>query len=238
MRYFTKEWYNDTLIADMCFQLRKTERASVFSESFFQRLYAVEERAYLKYSKRASRASASQYDKDATRREFESNYKENLEFVKANLPSDILDDVKDIRVLALGSATNDIAMRITRFCGKKNRLCEAVSRDYDNASEEADELVGADASRSLISLVGSEIISFSGNGLGDAVLLFSSDGVEKRLVLKDAALIESDGELSGSCVIKHELLIAEGGGFEFSMLVLSGDSSLLTVTYRTSALEI
>ncbi len=239
MRFFTKEWYNDTLIADMCFQLRKNESASVFSERFFERLYAVEERAYIKYYKRNAKATRTNFSKDDAAREFASNYKENLEFVKANLPEDILADVKDIRVLALGTATHDIAMRITRFCGKKNRLCENAERNYNNASEEADERVGGAVVRRLLSLIGAQIISLDAADDGDVSLTFASveTGKSEKLILKDAVLTESDGDVSGSVIVKYELLTTEDEGFEFSLLLLSDSSSLLTVTYKAASIE-
>jgi len=223
----------------MCFQLRKNEAASVFSDRFFERLYAVEERAYVKYYKRNAKATGVKFDKGDATLEFASNYEENLAFLKANLPEDILADVKDIRVLALGTATHEIAMRITRFCGKKNRLCENVERNYNNTSEEADEKVGGAVARRLLSLVGARIISLDTVEDGDAVLTFSSAETETtdKLILKNATLTESDGDVSGCAIIKYELLTTEDVGFEFSLLVLSGDSSLLTVTFKAISIE-
>jgi len=239
MRYFTKEWYNDTLIADMCFQLRKNESAAVFSERFFEKLYAVEERAYAKYVKRNAKAAKQSFDKEAAAREFAENYKENLEFVKANLPSEILECVKDLRILALGTATNDVAMQITRFCGKKNRLCEAILREYNNASEQADERIGGAVAKCLLSLTGAEIVSLEQNGENATFIFNPAESAEvKALILENAALTESDGSLSGAAVVKYELLTAEEGGFEFSILALNNDSSLLCVSYKISGISL
>lgn len=239
MRYFTKEWYNDTMIADMCFQLRKNESASVYSDKFFERLYAVEERAYAKYCKRQARAAKTPFDKNSAALEFAKNYEENLAFVKANLPQEILDDVKDIRVLALGTATHDIAARITRFCGKKNRLCEAAEREYNNASEEADEMIGGATAQKLLALVGAEIVSLESNG-ENATLMFTpaESGEQRSLTLKAVRAAESDGDLAPSTVIKYELLVADEGGLEFSLLALSNGSSVLTATYHIGGIEI
>ncbi len=235
MRYFTKEWYNDTMVADMCFQLRKTERAAVYSDAFFERLYAVEERAYTKYLKRAARAMRSKLDADAAKAEFAANYKENLEFVKANLSEDILADVKDIRVLALGSATHDIAMRITRFCGKKNRTCESVERAYDNASEEADEAIGADAANALSILNGSLIEDVTVKDDSVEIAFSSTESSRSAIILLEGArLTDGDGNIKDMTALRHELLLSDNGGFEFSILLLSQDSSLHTVSYITS----
>ena len=239
MRYFTKEWYNDSLIADMCFQLRKNEIASVYSEKFFEKLYAVEERAYEKYAKRNAKATKQGFDKEAVAREFANNYKENLEFVKANLPEDILANVKDVRVLALGTATNDIAMQITRFCGKKNRLCEAAEREYNNASEEADEKVGGAVANRLLTLIGSEIISIENNGENATLIFNPAESSETRsITLENATLVGTDGSLGGATIAKYELLTAKDGGFEFAILALGKDNSLLTVSYKADSLSV
>ncbi len=236
MRYFTKEWYKDSLVADMCFQLRKTERAAVFSDAFFERLYAVEERAYLKFSKRAAKAYNVPFDKDEARAEFASNYKENLEFVKENLPDDILCDIKDMRVLALGSATHDLAMRITRFCGMKNMLCESIERSYDNESEAADEALGKRASV-FVSLNGSTVTALSRSNDGDVSLSFSNPATENEISfsLINACLTDGDLNISDMTVVRHEILISpDNSGFEFSMLLMAKDASLHTISYTLS----
>ncbi len=239
MKYFTKEWYKDSLIADMCFQLRKTERAALFSEAFFEKLYAVEERAYLKFSKRAAKIYNKPFDKDEAKAEFASNYKENLEFVKGSLPEDILCDIKDIRVLALGSVTHDIAMRITRFCGKKNSLCEGIERSYDNESEAADEALGKKASV-FTSLNGSTVISLSCSAENSVLLSFANPAAETEasFSLINASLTDGEDNISGMTVIRHELLLYVDGGFEFSLLLMANDSSLHTVSYTASDISV
>lgn len=227
------------MIADMCFQLRKNESASVFSEKFFERLYTVEERAYAKYCKRQARAARTAFDKSAAALEFAKNYEDNLAFVKANLPEDILADVKDIRVLALGTATHDIAARITRFCGKKNRLCEAAEREYENACEEADEMIGGATAQKLLSLVGAEINSFETSGENATFVFTPAESAEQKvLTLKGVSITESNGDITGAAIIKYEFLIADEGGFEFSLLTLTKDSSVFTASYRVGGVEI
>ena len=232
MRYFTKQWYIDSLISDMCFQLRKTEKAGEYSDKFFEKLYAVEEKAYLRFSKRSSKLGHLPFDEKAVRAEFASNYKDNLEFVKANLPNDILSDVKDIRVLALGSATHEIAMRITRFCGKKNRLCESAERKYNDASEEADEKLGGFVTKTLFELVGAPISLLSGCGDGNATLTTSHEkaGTAIKVSFENAQIVECDESIIGTTVLKYEILTRDSGGYEFSVLSIGEGLDLYTAT--------
>lgn len=239
MRYFTKQWYIDSLISEMCFQLRKTEKAGEYSDKFFEKLYAVEEKAYLRFQKRSSKASHLSFNEKTARAEFESNYKDNLEFVKANLPEDILSDVKDIRVLALGSATHEIAMRITRFCGKKNRLCESAERKYNDESEEADEKLGGLVTKTLFELVGAPISLFSGCGDGNATLTTSHErtGTAIKISFKNAQIVECDEGIMGTTVLKYEILTCDGG-YEFSVLSIGEGLDLYTATVISDTIDV
>ncbi len=237
MKYFTKEWYSDLMLSDICFQFRKTERAGEYSDSFFERLYAVEQKAYIKYAKRSARAARLPFDKSAASAEFDGNYKANLEFVKAKLPEDILSDIKDIRVLALGSVTDEMAQRITRLCGKKNRLCEAVERRYNDASEEMDERIGGSTSRALLSLIGSRISSFTIDGENAKIEALCEEGNTISLTLTGAVNTENDDAFVGSSVLKYELLPADDDKIEFSALSMGDDTSLHTVSFTAKEIK-
>ena len=241
MRYFTKEWYNDSLVAEMCFQLRKTDRAGVFSDKYFERLYALEKKIYVKHLKRAAKFERKRFDADAAGAEFDSNYEQNLAFVKANLPSDILDEVKDIRVLALGSATYDIAGKITRYSGLKNRQCEAVKRKYEEATDEVVERLGGVLPPLLSELTGSPVKSASGDGCGNVIIETSHEytGVALRVTLENGDITELDPNATGAMICNYELLALEDGKFEFSLLSLADDSSLqvITATGRSFKIE-
>ncbi len=240
MRYFTKEWYNDSLVAEMCFQLRKTDKAGTFSDNFFEKLYALEKKMYLKHLKRAAKFERRKFDETASGTEFDSNYKENLAFVKANLPSDILDEVKDVRVLALGSATYEIADKITRYCGQVNRKCELAKRKYDEATDETVERLGGVMPPLLSELVGAPVASTGGDGSHNVVITTSHEytGTAVRVTLENASLIEHDPLAIGSMICNYELLAIEDGRFEFSLLAISQDSSLHVITAAGNSFKI
>ncbi len=232
MRYFTKEWYTDSLVAEMCFQLRKTEKAGVFSESYFEKLYALEKKMYLKHSKRAAKFERRKFDSEAAGAEFDSNFEENLAFVKANLPSEILDDVKDVRVLALGSATYEIAARITQYCGQANRRCEAAKRKYEEATDEVVERLGGMMPRLLSELTGAPVALAGGDGEHNVVITTSHEytGTAVRVTLENATLTEYDPEAIGAMICNYEILVLEDGKFEFSLLALSEKSTLHVIS--------
>ena len=240
MRYFTKEWYVDSLVAEMCFQLRKTDKAGTFSDKFFEKLYLVERKAYLKHCKRAAKFEKRKYDEAASSAEFDANYKTNLEFVKSNLPAEILDEVKDIRVLALGSVTYEIADKITRHCGKVNRKCDIVRRQCDEATDAAVDKLGGMLPRALSDIFGAPVASIGGDGCGNTVITTSAEytGVALRVTLENAEQIELEEGLVGSMVCNYELLVTDSDKFEFSLLTLAEDSSLYTATFVSETFKI
>ena len=239
MRYFTKEWYNDTVVAEMCFQLRRTQKADAFSEKFYQKLYATEKKAYVKYSKRTAKFERRKFDIASADAEFDSNYEENLMFVKANLPEEILADIKDIRVLALGSVTYEMADRITRFCGQINNRCEATKRRYDEATDEIAERMGGSIPNLFGELTGAPIASVSiEDGTATVTTSHEYTGIAVKIKLTDASLVETDNDLEGAMVHKYELLPSTDSGIEFSLLAIADDSTLRTITFTADSVEI
>ena len=51
MKYFTKEWFDDTILAGMCFQVRKSAKAETFSEKYYLSLYKDQKKWFVKNEK-------------------------------------------------------------------------------------------------------------------------------------------------------------------------------------------
>ncbi|MBE6584690.1 MAG: DUF4085 family protein [Ruminococcaceae bacterium] len=238
MRYFTPEWHQDTVVCEMYMQLRKTQKAAEFSEKFYQNLYKIEKKAFLRYSKRIARFSREKFDAAAAQNQFDANYQENLAFVKANLPSEILEKVKDIRVLALGSAEYDVAAEIERFCGRVDRKCRAVAAEYEDQLQAVAQITGWETVNSLDLLVGSPIESISQDG-NTTVLTTSSElvGVSYSVELDDAAVALQDQSYVGSIIVQHELC-AEDDSLCFGLLCLDGNSDPITVEIKAKQISI
>jgi hypothetical protein len=238
MNYFTPEWYNDTIVAEMCFQLRKTGKAAAFSEKFFERLYAVEKRAFLKHSKRAAKFEKRTFDAVTAGEQFDANYEENLAFVKKNLPEELLATVADVRVLALGSADYDVAYAITRYCGQINRKCESVETQYQSELEAIAEKLGWVTVNSLEYLVGAPIASVE--QVDGAVLITTSpeySGNAYRVELADGVIDGDARGAVGSTIIKHELTQSDDG-FCLGLLCNDVNSDLFTLTVNAKSVNI
>lgn len=73
-----------------------------------------------------------EYDELKLTNQFAINHKDAIEFLKNNLPEDILKDVADIRVLALDKASKNIKKRIEKYCKENEKATEKVMKDYFN----------------------------------------------------------------------------------------------------------
>ena len=79
MKFFTEEWYHNTLVSQMCFSIRKSGRATCYSDKFFDKLYKSESTWYARHMKRAAKFNRIPFDKNAAQAEFDKNYQDNLE---------------------------------------------------------------------------------------------------------------------------------------------------------------
>ena len=226
----------------MCFQLRKTSKAGAFSEKFFEKLYLVEKKAFLKHSKRAAKFEHRAFDANAVAEQFDANYLENLEFVKANLPEELLDKVADVRVLALGSAEYDVAYAITRYCGQINRKCESVEAKYGEELEKMGERLGWVTVNSLEYLISAPIESVT--ELDGSVIIKTSPEYSGNAYKVKLTGVTSGAEdltkLLGTTVIKHELLPYENSAerISFGLLCMAENSELVAVSLAADSVEI
>ena len=240
MKYFTKEWFDATILAGMCFQIKKSTKAETFSEKYFLSLYKDQKKWFVKNEKFIAKHNKVKFDLAAAEAAFDANYNENLDYVKANLPENILKKVADVRILALGSATSAITDEITRFCGGVNRLCEKVVDDYDQEVEALAEKLGWERINLLKKLSNSAIELCQAEGNGNFAFATSAEytGVPCRVDLMGAKVIQCDDGLVGSAVAHYELLPAENGRLIFSALCQNLDGTLLEFSAEMDDLEV
>lgn len=238
MKFYTTEWYNNNVTSQMYTQFRKTQNAAQFSEKFFEKLYKLEKKSFVRYYKRAAKLERRAFDSEAIEKQFDLSYEENLAFVKANLPAEILDKVADVRVLALGSVEYDVAAEIERYCGKLNRLCSYAENEYDEQLDKTAQIVGWDTVHALDNLVDTAIESIKAADNDVVISLWSEEiGAAVTVVLRDAKLPEGAEVAHGAVVCRHELL-AENEGLTFGLLCSDAQAKPITLETVTSQVEI
>lgn len=240
MKYFTKEWFDDTILAGMCFQVRKSAKAESFSEKYYLSLYKDQKKWFVKNEKYIAKHNKVKFDPVAAEAAFEANNQANLDYIKANLPSEILDRVADIRVLALGSASAEIVDEITRFCGSVNRRCEKVAEEYRSEVEKLAERLGWEKINMLDRLLNSAIELCEADENGNFAFATSAEytGVPCRVDLIGTNVIKCDNGLVGSAVANFEILPSENGAVVFSALCQKLDGTMIEFSAETQDIEV
>lgn len=240
MKYFTAQWHRDTITAEMCFQMRKDSKAGAFSEKLFTSLYESQKSWYVKHLKRAAKHLKQPFDPKAAEAEYKANYNENLEYIRANLPAEILDKVADHRVLALGVAEYNVLMEITRFCGTVNRRCELVREEYEASLEALAEQIGWLKINMLGKIANAPIASVSlADGRLTVVTSPEITEIACTLTLCEADANAAEWEsLIGTVILYHELADEGNGRYSLSLLCEKQDGSFLEATARMKDIEI
>jgi hypothetical protein len=192
----------------MCFQIKRSDRAAQFSEKYFSSLYEAQKKWYVKNEKHIARHTKQAFDAVKAVEDFDANFKENLEFVKANLPEEILERVADLRVLALGCADYDTLQAITRYCGQVNRRCEKVTAEYDTEVERLADKIGWYKINSMNMLANAPVISAKADG--DRFIIETSKEYTDyacKLTLFSPEISISD-ELTDAVILHYEVLPA------------------------------
>ena len=232
MKYFTLEWYHDTLVSQMCFSLSKSAKAAKYSDKFFESLYKKEKKWYVRYLKRTARIMKSPFSVAESEKTFDKNYQDNLSFVNT-LPSEITSKIADMRVFALGTVEHSIADEITRYCGRVNRRCEQTTQDYEASLKPIADKLGHIKVEDLYLLNEAEIsvIEKSGNDV-----IIYSDSNKFKLVLRNASCDVADN-LKYAIIVAHELIL-EGDGLSFGILCENTDGKILEIAFSISDYEI
>ena len=238
MKFYTPEWYNDTVVSEMYAQMRKTQSASKYSDKFYEKLRKIELRAFKYHAKRTAKIMRQKFDAQAAEQQFNANYEENLAFVKANLPDEILQNVKDIRVLALGSADYEVTAQIERFCAKMMKKCRNIESQYEEQLEIVAQSVGWETVNSLDLLIGSPIESVVNHG-NKVVVTTSAElvGVSYKITLSGVS-DESVPQNAQSAIIHRPELVANGDKLGFGILCFDEESKPLTVEFCAENISI
>ena len=257
MKYFTKDWYNRMQSTGMHMLIRIDERCNEFSEKLFSELYTKEKEQYLKimsfcddfneFCKIMKNVddnfiNLDEEEKNARFLEFRQEelggkslsdkFDEKINYslvgIKEKLNSDLLNEVADIRLLALGYASKEIYKQIEKISNENEKFVNEKVKEYadylkDNFSEGhafLDEYFHD-----------GYIVSTEVSG-SDFVINFESENHElKKLIFKDYEIIVDEG-IIGNDWLYHEIYRSNDGGLEIS--ILTGFNDLKEFAIRCS----
>lgn len=165
MRYLTKEWYNKMQYTSIYLGLKVNNRAEELSEDFYQKAYAKTKKRHIKeltdftdYNKFKKIYLESIDDHEGLKeedieQEFRNaneemflgmsleehfDYCQNnlIEQYKSAIPENILNKVKDIRVLALGYVSSEVYKLLKEYCDTNEKFVEEKLRESAKVEEE------------------------------------------------------------------------------------------------------
>lgn len=165
MRYLTKEWYNRMQYTSIYLGLKVNNKAEKLSEDFYQEVYAKAKKRHIKdlydftdYNKfkKIFLESIDDYNdlkEEDIEQEFRNaneemflgmsleehfDYCQNnlIEQYKSAIPENILNKVKDIRVLALGYASSEVYKLLKKYCDDNEKFVEEKLRESEKVEEE------------------------------------------------------------------------------------------------------
>lgn len=159
MKYLTKYWYNKMHCPNFHHSLIIDERVNEFSQKLYNEIYNNQKKEYLKekdfitsYKKFKKHIKEKESDIDnhsdellkiryeeckklfldglTLQETFDSIQNSIINDLKTKLPSNILSQVKDIRVLALDYASKDVYNMIKEYCEGNQRYVSKIANDY------------------------------------------------------------------------------------------------------------
>lgn len=235
MKYFTKEWY--TLCQQCAYQydLIPTASAKRKSEDYFQKLYAQRLEEELQAMERLSQLSPEKFfDRAACEAEFRKDWEARMAEYAAVLPQSILDQVADLRVLALGSATREVKQSIARFCKQNEDKLEQINRDYCSLIERKPGRY-PDRIMAYYGFCDCLVTGLEWQG-PDLILRLDRTGTEnpvQAVTWRQAEILEEEPGVVGSIWSCEELYPTEQG-FEFHALLETQEGKPIYLTVRAA----
>lgn len=175
------------------------------------------------------------YDEDKLTESFLEMHNREVEELRQKLPAEILDQVADVRVLALGKATRKVKKMIDKYCAEDDRNFEKAFENYskywDSISDKIPDNIKEnydfhDCMILKIKNIGDDIVFDLDNGGGFTDI--------KRIIYKKAEMIESN--FAKDCYWMYDEIYLADGGFEFHISI-DGENGYDYITLKASDVE-
>ena len=230
MKYFTKEWYANCGVTGFHGDMQVSKNAGIFSEEYYHDLYLRRRRAFVKERKEEAEKDQTAFDKAAAEADFQSAHEKNVKTLKARLPKEILEQVADVRVLALDIATKEVRQQLKELCERNEGQMQAVIREYwEEYCPQVREAVGEEIQKAF-QFHDSRIIAVEKKEDQLAFKMEPCFSDVKKVIFKNYRILEQDGYLLGADWLYQEVHPAEGGNTYHGLLWKSnGETGYLTI---------
>ncbi|MGM9537449.1 MAG: DUF4085 family protein [Candidatus Onthomonas sp.] len=177
------------------------------------------------------------FDREAKTAQFHAEWEALMAELSAVLPQKILDQVADLRVLALGVSTREVKREIARFCKENEARVEKANQDY-SAFLERKQNRYPDA---LMEHYGFQDCVVAGLEWQGTDLILHLDNEKsycqvKTAIWHQAKILEEEPGLTGSLWLQEEIYPVEGG-FAFHNLLETEHGTLIYFTLQAAGID-
>lgn len=230
MKYFTKEWYASCGVVGYHLNMQVSKNAETFSEEYYHDLYLRRRRAFVKERKEEAEKDHASFDKAETEAEFQSTHENIVKSMQERLPKEILEQVADVRVLALDIATKEVRQQLKEICEKNEKQMDAMLKEYwETYCPSVKEAVGEEIQKEF-NFHDSRITAVE---MKDDQLAFKMEPCfsdVKKVIFKKYKILEQDGYMLGADWLYQEVHPAEGGNEYHGLLWKNnGKAGYLTI---------
>ena len=137
MKYLTKEWYKKMQASSLHILLKIDKRAEEYSEELYKEIYEIERQKYIKEQSRINDLLfkiTSNVKKNNQKLNYIENFnniqKLTIEDLKKKLPQNIINEIKDIRVLALNYSSKKVYDLIKDYSKENEKYVDDKFKEY------------------------------------------------------------------------------------------------------------
>ncbi len=238
MKYYTKEFY--ALIDAGCLHMDfvASPSAKRKSENYFRHLYAEREKAWLDAKHQEAEECGAVFDEAAEKTAFKTDYQKKMLTYTTTFSPDILEQVADIRVMALGSCSSKVKQMVTKFCKHQMDLAQSMELAFNEYWEKYYHRIPD----RILENYGFHYCTVTALGRdGDNIIMTvdnskSNDDVN-TVIWKNAQFLELEEGVVGAEWRENELYKRPEGGYEFHAVLEADDGELLYLTIQAEDID-
>ena len=237
MKFLTKEWSQQ--MSKKGFLLSSpqvTPQAAAFSEPFYQTLYQEAQQEHLDLMRKVAALRRKPFQAEREAEQFRQTHQRRVEELRRFLPQEILDQVADVRVLALDVSTQEVKEAADRWCRENRRQAEQTFQTCLDWRKQVRSQVGAQL-QDRFSFHDSKVTKVERTP--DRLTLFLEDGgysPVSRVDFLSPKILEEDEGLEGAVWLYEEIHPAQGGNEYHAMLWQEGDHLLYLTVFAKDLL--
>lgn len=239
MKYFTRDYFKLIDASLLASDLIASPSAKRKSENYFQHHYAERQQAWLDMKKDEAERRGVPFDEAAETEAFKTEYQRKLREFSTSLPADILAQVADIRILALGSCSSKVKQLIGKFAKAQGDMADKIvdsfiaywDKVYRRIPEDITENFGYEyCTVTAIGRDGGDIIMKLNNSQ-------SNDDVN-TVIWKNAELLELENGVVGARWVENEIYqLPDKGGYEFHAALEDEGGEIVYLTVKAEDIQ-